>query len=89
VNFDVSALKGKHINSATTGLFNYQSNSCTNVDWEIWSVTASNTSTRWTNQPTWKTKEGQSSATKGGTNGCTTAGMIYIDSELISARKGR
>ena len=87
VNFDVSALKGKYINSATTGFFNYSSNTCTNVDWEIWSVNASDTNTRWTNQPTWKTKEGQSSATKGGPNDCIADGTVYIDSKQYFQRQ--
>jgi hypothetical protein len=79
VNFDVSGLKGKHITAATVGFYNSASSSCTNVDWEIWSVMGSNLDTRWTNQPTWKTKEAMSSATKAGPGSCTAAGMIYIN----------
>jgi hypothetical protein len=81
VNFDVAAFKGKQITDATIGLYNYHSNSCSNINWEIWSVTGSSTSTRWTSQPTWKTKEAMSGATKGGPGGCATAGagMVYIN----------
>lgn len=81
VNFDVSTLKGKHITDATVGFYNYASNSCSNINWEIWTVNGSNLDTRWTNQPTWKTKEATSSATKAGPS-CTpasAAGMVYIN----------
>ena len=87
VNWDISALKGKHITSATTGFYNYQSNSCTNIGWEIWSVTGSDTNTRWTNQPTWKTKEGASTATKAGPNACVAAGTVYVNSTQYFQRQ--
>jgi hypothetical protein len=87
VNFNVADLKAKEILSATVGLYNYHSNSCVGIDWEIWSVTGSSTSTRWTSQPTWKTKEATASGTKGGPSGCTAAGMIYIDGKQFFQRQ--
>ncbi|WP_144022737.1 ricin-type beta-trefoil lectin domain protein [Asanoa hainanensis] len=63
--WNVSALRGHTVTSATTSFWNYYAPSCAGKAWQIWTTGAVNSSTRWTNQPTWDFMEGESTATRG------------------------
>ena len=53
ITWNSSVLAGKQIIGATVKFFNFWSNSCDPVSWEIWPTTTASASTRWTNQPQW------------------------------------
>ncbi|UQU67580.1 hypothetical protein COUCH_15470 [Couchioplanes caeruleus] len=71
VNFDTAAFKGKKITDATVVLGNYLSASC-NIYYQVGTVTAPSTASRWTSQPTWRFTDGQSNESWGGPTGCST-----------------
>jgi hypothetical protein len=73
VSWNTSALRGKQITAATASFFNYYSTTCSANSWEIWSTNPFDSSTRWSNQPAWLTKEATSTATKGFSSACADA----------------
>lgn len=70
VTWDTTALRGKQITAATAQFYNWYSTTCAANSWEIWSTNAANSDTRWSNQPSWLTKEATSTQTKGFNSSC-------------------
>lgn len=69
VQWGTTALRGKQITAATVSFYNFWSQVCAANSWEIWTTNAASSSTVWSNQPAWRTKEAASTQTKGST-GC-------------------
>ncbi|MGW5667690.1 DNRLRE domain-containing protein [Micromonospora sp. NPDC003776] len=63
-------LQGKQVQAATLYLYNFHSWSCTARQWDVWETLYSDSTARWTNQPTWVKVTGYSSVTKG-YSGCS------------------
>lgn len=53
VHWNVAALAGTTVTSATVRFWNFWSGTCSPKSWEIWSTGPASTATRWTNQPPW------------------------------------
>lgn len=70
IHFNVSSLIGKHITSATLGLWETWSYSCTARNWEVWNTSLASTATRWTSQPPWYNRWATSGQTKGYSSSC-------------------
>ncbi|MET7784685.1 DNRLRE domain-containing protein [Streptomyces sp. NPDC005388] len=70
LSFPMSSIQNKVISAATLNLYEFYSWSCTAKSWEVWSTGHADTSTTWTNQPTWGTKYATSTATKGYSSSC-------------------
>ncbi|GIF06962.1 hypothetical protein Asi03nite_45000 [Actinoplanes siamensis] len=84
LNWNVSALKGKKVTSSTVYFYNWYSATCSARGWDLWSTGAASSATRWTNQPSWLTKEASSTQTKGFSSSCndgwvTISGTSFFD----------
>lgn len=78
LGFTTSAAKGVKVTSAQINLWEFWSYSCNARQWDLWSVSAASSATRWTKQPTWFQKYSSSTATKGYSSSCG-AGWVSID----------
>ena len=78
LNFDMSAMAGKEIFSATLGLWESYGTTCVGQQWDVWHTGPANTSTRWTAQPTWYSKWSDSTETLGYSGSCA-AGRVHAD----------
>jgi len=76
LSFDVAALRGKQIQSATLRLYNTYAYSCTPKEVQVWATGAATSATRWSTQPTWSSVQGALSSAKG-YSGCA-AGWIDV-----------
>lgn len=73
VHWDTKRLKYKRVSDARAYFYNFWSQVCTPVSWEIWTTGAASDNTRWTSQPQWIARDGVSTETKGGGKNCTNA----------------
>jgi hypothetical protein len=65
-----SAVSGKEILNAELNLYSVWSDSCEPRAWEVWDTDLATTSTRWSNQPTWRSKITTSTETLGYSADC-------------------
>lgn len=84
LSFPMKNITGKQITAAKLNLFAYHSWSCTAKGWEVWSTGTANTSTLWTNQPSWGTKHGSSTQTKGFSTACDDG---WVSADVTSLAK--
>ncbi|MEP7369389.1 MAG: DNRLRE domain-containing protein, partial [Dermatophilaceae bacterium] len=71
LNFPISTLQGKQVQSATLSLFEFHSYSCTATPFYVSSAApAAGASTSWSNQPTAGTSYGSASVAKGFSSSC-------------------
>lgn len=98
LEFQLGMLKGKVIKSATLKLYETHSWSCSARSWEAWKVGSDvDSTTNWSTQPTWDTKYGTSSETKGYSSSCAdgwvsigigSLGQYWADNTLTTNRLG-
>ncbi len=70
IDWNTGPLVGKQVTSGTFYFYNWFSQSCSAAQWEVWTTDAATASSRWANQPAWRTKEVTSTATKGHNSSC-------------------
>ncbi len=77
------AVTGQDILNAELNLFAVWSDTCTPTSWEIWDTGTVSASTRWSNQPAWRTK----AATSTQTHGNADCGPRWISEDITSVVK--
>ncbi|MFY1633290.1 LamG-like jellyroll fold domain-containing protein [Solwaraspora sp. WMMB335] len=78
LRFNTTGFGGSRIMTAKLRLWNHHSWSCSAATWEAWRTDHVDSSARWTNQPTARTKVGTSSQTRGYNSSCGD-GWVYIE----------
>ncbi|WP_326706062.1 DNRLRE domain-containing protein [Streptomyces cyaneofuscatus] len=70
LSFPMKNITGKQITAAKLNLYSFHSWSCTPKGWDVWTAGQAGTGTRWTNQPSWGSKQATSTQTKGFSSAC-------------------
>ncbi|OCI30270.1 tRNA(Glu)-specific nuclease WapA precursor [Oerskovia enterophila] len=78
--FDVRPILGKTVLASTLYLYGIHSYSCSARNWVLWHTDGANTSTRWSNQPTWFNPQAISSQTRGYSTACA-QGWVSVDAK--------
>lgn len=77
LSFNLDKIRGKQVQSAQLRLYETYAYSCTAREVQVWHTGGAGSSTRWSNQPSWYSKQGALSTAKGYSSGCA-AGWISI-----------
>ncbi|WP_101256190.1 DNRLRE domain-containing protein [Streptomyces barkulensis] len=87
ITWNTTPIQDALVVDTNLALYNFHSGNtdCSAQEWTVWDTTASSTSSRWTNQPTWKQQYHSSTQTRGNP-GCTDSqpdGWINADVDTL------
>lgn len=77
LSFNLDGIRGKQVQHAELRLRNTYSFSCTAREAQVWHTGGANSSTRWSNQPTWHSNQGAATFAKGYNSSCA-GGWVSI-----------
>nr|BFE56295.1 hypothetical protein GCM10020063_008210 [Dactylosporangium thailandense] len=82
INWNTAFLNGAQVNSATLNLWETHSWSCSPAQWDMWTTSPANTSTRDNAQPVWYAYKSSSTQTKGYSSSCND-GWVSADATAL------
>lgn len=85
LNVNVSPILGKKVTKATFSIYNFHSWNCTARAWEVWSTSATSSSTRWSNMPTMYDKFASTTATSSDSSSCAAKYLTQDITSLVDA----